>query len=101
MSTFHPDLDAPILIEFPVRPGVQQVSIDPAQMVERSTMAVQSAMNTIHQMARRVIATMHDIGEPPAEVAVEFGIKVDAEAGALIARTGGEASLQVKLTWRR
>jgi hypothetical protein len=101
MSVLDPDADAPILFDFPVRPGVQQVSFDPAQMAERSAVAVQSAMSTIHQMARRVIATMQAVGEPPAEVAVEFGIKVDAAAGALIARTSGEASLQVKLTWRR
>jgi hypothetical protein len=101
MSRLHPDQGGPILLEFPIRPGVEQVSLDPAQILEKSAMAVDSVMTTINSMARRVIATVNDVAEPPAEVSVEFSIKVDAEAGAIIAKAGSEASFQVRLTWRR
>ena len=33
------------------------------------------------------------------QVEIEFGVKLSAEAGALIARTAADAHLTVKLTW--
>ena len=39
--------------------------------------------------------------ERPTTVELEFGIKLDAEAGALVARAGAEASFNVKLIWQR
>jgi hypothetical protein len=32
---------------------------------------------------------------------VAFGIKLDTEVGALIAKVGGEANLNVKLIWQQ
>jgi hypothetical protein len=39
------------------------------------------------------------MAERPAGVQVAFGLKFDAEAGAFIAKTGMEASVNVTLTW--
>jgi hypothetical protein len=36
----------------------------------------------------------------PDEVEIKFGVKLDAEVGALIARTGVQGQFEVKLTWR-
>jgi len=41
------------------------------------------------------------ISENFKEVQVEFGVKLDVEAGALIAKTGVEATINVTLTWER
>jgi hypothetical protein len=99
MTTFTINADAPVLVEFAPQPGVRGVSLKPEDIIGKSAQALDSAMNTIHHMARRVTTTIKDLAERPTEVEVMFGLKLDVEAGAIIAKTGGEASLNVKLKW--
>ena len=101
MPTFTIDENAPILVEFTPGPGLKQVSLAPADLAGKSTEALDSTMNTIHHMAGRVFATVDALANRPTQVDVEFGIKFDAQAGALIAKAGMEASINVKLTWER
>jgi hypothetical protein len=91
--------DREVLVEFVQRPGVQQVALTPSEVAEKSAEALDSAMNTIRQMAGKVCATVAAMTERPAGVQVAFGLKFDAEAGAFIAKTGLEASVNVTLTW--
>jgi hypothetical protein len=60
---------------------------------------VNQAMSTIRSMAERVRGTVAQMSVRPDSVEVEFGIKFDAEAGAVIAKTGIEAAVTVKLAW--
>lgn len=101
MPTFIIDEDTPILVEFAPRPGVQKVSLSPADLAEKSGEALDRAMSTIHQMARRVSALRAALPDEFTQVELEFGIKLDAEAGALLSKVGGEASINVTLTWER
>jgi hypothetical protein len=73
----------------------------PKELAEKSARALDSAMNTVQGMAHRVTETVRDIklSERPDEVSVEFGLKLDAEAGAYIAKASGEAGFKVMLTW--
>ncbi len=100
MGNFAVDENAPILVEFEIKPGLQQVSLSPADVVEKSAAALDSAMNTIHHMARRVTSTVDALAARPSLVEVSFGLKLEAEAGAFIAKAGAEASINVKLTWQ-
>jgi hypothetical protein len=99
--TFTIDEDVPVLVEFTPRPGVQQTALTPAVVVQKSAEALDSAMNAIHSMARRVAATVDALSDPPGQVEVEFGLKLTADAGALIARAGSECTINVKLSWER
>lgn len=99
MPTFTINADAPVLVELAPQPGVRSVSLTPADLVAQSKQALDSAMNAIHQMAQQVTASLSNLAERPSEVEVTFGLKLNAEAGALIAKTAGEASLNVKLKW--
>ena len=101
MANFVIDENAPILVEFTPRPDVQQVSLKPKDIAEKSAQALDKAMNTIHNMAKKVTSAMDELAKRPSQIEVEFGIKLDAETGALIAKTGVEAGLKVKLTWER
>ncbi len=101
MTTFTFDDDAPILVEFAPRPGLRQVSKTPTDLVAQSTQAINNAMVTIYNMARRVHGTVEAMGDSkPSEAEVSFGIKLNAETDALIAKVGGEASIEVTLTWK-
>ncbi|WP_271254643.1 CU044_2847 family protein [Pseudanabaena sp. Chao 1811] len=96
-----------ILVDFKgVGGSVGQVrSISPEeiskQLVEQSQRSVNAAMGTIRLMANRTIAMLDTMANKPSQVEVEFGIKLDAKAGALLASAGAEGSLKVKLVWNR
>lgn len=94
--------DEIILVEFDSGAGLQPVSISDnlTEMAEKSSEAVSKAMMTIRHMAVRTIESVKKLSDPPDAVEVQFGIKLDAEAGALVAKAGTEASINVKLTWR-
>jgi len=101
MPTFTIDENAPILVDFEYRPGASEVTLSPADIAKRSAEAMDSAMNTIHNIARRVITTVDALPRRPTQIEVEFGIKLAAEAGALITKTGVDATLNVTLTLER
>ncbi|MCX9010572.1 MAG: CU044_2847 family protein [Candidatus Methanoperedens sp.] len=102
MSTFTIDKNAPVFVELTPRPGLKQVSAaTPEDIAEKSGKALDSSMNTIHHMATRVSSMIDALVDQPNQVDVEFGLKFDTEMGAIIAKAGMEASINVKLTWER
>jgi hypothetical protein len=101
MTTFTINEDVPVLVEFTPRPGVKQVSLSPDDLAEKSRKALDSAMDTIHHMARRVVGTINSLVVTPSALEVSFGLKLDAETGAIIAKAGAEASINVTLKWER
>lgn len=104
MSTFIIDEDTPILVEFALRPGVEQVSIfdrPREELAKKSKQALDSAMSTVQKMAQRVSALRDAIPAEFSQVEVEFGITLDWELGPILAKAGTEASINVTLTWER
>ena len=91
----------PILVDFAPGPDLQRTAIAPVDLAEQSAKALDAAMDTIQSMVQRISALPHTMPKEFSKVEVNFGIKLDVEAGALIAKTGGEASLNVTLTWER
>jgi hypothetical protein len=90
-----------ILVDFPPRAGLKDVTSKPAALAERSANALDAAMASIHDLADRVSTTVNNLVRQPAEAEVEFGVKLDAEAGALIAKSKMEAHIVVTLRWVR
>lgn len=88
-----------ILIEFPQKAGIQQVSLTPKDVSKKSAKALDAAMHTIQEMAHKVTTAVTGIAHKPSEVEVSFGLKFDVESGVLIAKTGLEAGLDVTLKW--
>ncbi|MFF7902574.1 CU044_2847 family protein [Streptomyces sp. NPDC007920] len=99
MSDFAVRGRTEVLVDFPVRQGVKQVALTPADVAQRSGEAVDSAMATIRRMAEKLADAVNDLARRPDEMEVEFGLTFDAEAGALIAKAGVEAALTVRLSW--
>lgn len=94
------DEEMPVLVEFTPAPGACDVGIID-DLEEKSAQALNSAMNTIHQMARYIVATMDSISEGtrPSKVESKFGLKLTNEGNALITKAGLEANIEVTLTW--
>ena len=85
-----------MLVQFE-RTGFEEVSR--GDLVEQSARAVDRAMDTIKGMGERVSITVESLARRPEEVEVTFGIVLDAEAGALIAKAGASASISITLRW--
>ncbi len=98
------DTPRSILIEFPPESGVQTVArlkVNPEEVKERSEKAVAEAMESIVDMAYRVNSLRDRIPAEFSQIEVEFGIKFNWEVGALLAKAGSEANINVTLTWTK
>jgi len=97
------DQDEIILVDFAPAAGVRSVSRGgrDEQLAEQSTKAIDRAMSTVQAMAGKAMAAIKKIKvhERPTTFEVQFGIKLDAEAGAMVAKVGSEASITVTMTW--
>lgn len=102
MSTEPTSEPTVILVELAPRPGVQQVALPtPAELAQRSAEALDKAWDTIRAMADRTSVLIDDLAGNPDKVQLEFGIKLDVEGNAMVAKAGAEAAISVSLTWER
>lgn len=76
----------------PVRNRSGATAIEASQTLEE-------AMDGALPALRRVMETIGKLA--PTEHEIEFGIKLDAQAGAVVAKTGIEGHFTVKLTWKQ
>jgi hypothetical protein len=67
----------------------------------QSQKAINLAMGTIRAMAYQVSKSINSLEDNvrPDEAEVEFGINLDAEAGAMLAKASTGAQITVKLKW--
>jgi len=87
------------LVEFD-RTGFREVAKSPADLARESATAITKAMETIREVGERATETITGMARPPAEAELKFGIRLDAEAGALVAKASAGATLEVTLTWK-
>ena len=97
---FTIDETAPVLIAPASVAGLRDVALDPAEVAERTAEALDRAMGTVHNMARRMLAVKDALAERPTRLEFAFGLTLDGEAGvAFLAKAGVEATLSVTLGW--
>ncbi len=63
--------------------------------------AYDQTLQTIRTCANGIIETIAGLNVPPSSAGVDFGIKIDGEAGAMVARSLGEAHFKVSLSWKQ
>ena len=94
-----------IIVEWPNQPsGIQKASrgSEAWQKLQHETeVALNRAMGTIQGMAHRLAQTVRAIDETarPDEAEIEFGLNLDTEVGALVAKTSTSAQFTVKFKW--
>jgi Trypsin-co-occurring domain 1 len=89
-----------VLVEIDERPGVSRAGRASGVLREART-TFENAVAEVRDAAAAALAQFTAMTRAPDEVELMFGIKLDAEAGAIIARTGVQGQFEVKLTWRR
>lgn len=63
--------------------------------------AYDQTLNTIRACANGVLETLQGLDSLPSAASIDFAIKVDAEAGAMIAKSLGDAHFKVSLSWKQ
>jgi ABC-type lipopolysaccharide export system ATPase subunit len=80
--------------------GVAQVS-RPGDNVAAAERTFEAALGSVRQAAEAVLLQFQALASRPDEVSIEFGVSFNAQAGAIIAKTGVDSHLNVTLAWRK
>ncbi|GAA3470042.1 CU044_2847 family protein [Nonomuraea roseola] len=87
-----------LYVEVPERSaGTRRVSRT-GEVIDASVESLQAALRPIGEAATAALDVFRR--SSPDEVELEFSVKLNAEAGAMIAKTCGEGHIQVRLAWR-
>ncbi|MFE9747267.1 CU044_2847 family protein [Saccharothrix saharensis] len=70
-------------------------------VIRSAATSLDDALRHVRKAASTALANFREMDVRPDEVQVEFGVKLTAQAGAVIAKTGVEGHLKIKLTWTR
>jgi hypothetical protein len=103
------------LIEFPLQEGgtilveVEQfepeegevLATRPGEVVATAAQTFEHALEKLKPAANTIVAKLRGLSDPPDEIEVEFGLKLSAEVGAVVASAGAEANYKVTLNWKR
>lgn len=70
-------------------------------LVAKAQQTFDDAMEIVRPAAAIIIDKLRRLSDAPQEVEVQFGLKLNAEAGAVVAATGIEANYVVTLKWKK
>jgi len=104
---FPSESGEPILVEVEDMglAGETRRGLSPSAVVERAQTSFEDALEKARPMATGLVAKLRAIGDaagnPPDEVQVEFGIVLNAEAGAVLASASAGANYKVTMTWKK
>ncbi len=76
--------------------GVERVSRSGAEIIE-SGKKLEDAITEVRPALNTIVKTLKDLSPKACEI--EFGIKLNAEAGVVVAKTAVEGHFAVKLSW--
>ena len=72
------------------------------EVAEEAKQTFEHAIDKIKPIANIIISRLHEgLTKPADEVGVEFGMKMNAKFGAIIADAGAEAQFKITLKWKR
>ncbi|WP_322798523.1 CU044_2847 family protein [Thermoflexus sp.] len=68
---------------------------------EQVRQTFEAALERVRPIAEAVIRKLRGLSDPPDQVEVEFGLKMNAQAGVVLTGAGAEAHYRVTLTWKQ
>jgi hypothetical protein len=71
----------------------------PTELTVAAGKSFQEAFSRIQPAAAVVIEQLRGLVDPPDDIEVEFGIQLNAEFGAVVAKGGAEANFRVRMQW--
>ncbi len=94
---FELDKGGTILVEVEAEGGMQPAA---AGVVEKAQKSFDAALENVKESAAVIVEKLRTLAEPPQEIQVEFGLKMNLEGKAFIAAAGAEANFKVALKWK-
>ena len=70
-------------------------------VLETAKNTLEGALSEVRDAAAAALAQFQEMARKPDEVEIKFGVKLDAQAGAIIARTGMQGHFEVTVKWRQ
>ena len=70
-----------------------------ASVVRDSAETLEEALRRVKPAVATVLHQIRDLATPPDTVKIEFGVKLTAEAGVVIAKAATEANFKLSLEW--
>jgi NTP-dependent ternary system trypsin peptidase co-occuring protein len=95
---FATDQGSPVFVEIDENdPGYRPIARRDG--IAEARKSFESALQEINAAAEQALAVLRDGLLRPDGVEIEFGVRFNAEVGAVIAKATAEGHLKVKLTW--
>ncbi|MBN1218012.1 MAG: hypothetical protein JXM69_03700 [Anaerolineae bacterium] len=79
--------------------GAQVSETDAAKKIAKN--AYEETLNTIRACANGMVDTLQGMAAPPNTASIEFALKIDAQAGPMIAESGSNTHFKVSLSWKQ
>ncbi|MCA1603955.1 MAG: hypothetical protein LC775_00370 [Acidobacteria bacterium] len=99
LARFGLDGGGSVIVDVNEEPGVTRVSRQGRVRDARATF--ETALTEVRNAATAALTQFQTMACQPDEVEIAFGVQLDAEVGAVIAKTSMQGNFEVKLTWRR
>lgn len=89
-----------VVVEVDEEPGVSRAG-RPGRVLRDAKASFEKALGDVRDAASSALGQFRSMPRQPDEVEIKFGVKLDAQAGAVIAKTGMQGHFEVKLRWHR
>lgn len=86
-------------VDVPERPGTVRAGVG-EEVTQRAQQTFENALEKVRPAAQAIIKKLRTLHDSPDEIEIEFGLKMNTEAGVVIA-AGIEANYKVTFTWKR
>ncbi|TMU90065.1 CU044_2847 family protein [Streptomyces sp. DASNCL29] len=73
----------------------------PGEVAGTAARTLSESFDQVRAAAAALLDRLTTLPSPPSTVEVELGVKINAEAGAVIAKTAAEGNFTVRLVWQR
>lgn len=70
-------------------------------VIEKAQQSFEKSISKVKPAAQFILAQLRSLHDAPDEIVVAFGLKLNAEAGAIIASSSLEANYTVTLKWSK
>lgn len=87
-------------VDEPVPEGGVVRAARPGEVAEKASQTFEAALAKMKPMAGAIFTALQDLAQCPEQIQVEFGVKMTANAGAVLASAGVEGTYKVTLTWK-
>jgi len=101
------------IVQFKTNQGLVFVEVDDSEAMRGEVLAAnvsgvaaeakmtfEDALKTVKPGIDAALDLLTNLVKKPNETQIEFGIKIDAAAGAIFAKASAEATFNITLTWK-